>query len=60
MKMTESEKAAVGVMEGKVAITADQGAEIFKKPTQPPPRKKKKVLDEETYVKVCEVFYDND
>ncbi|KAK4319574.1 hypothetical protein Pmani_009514 [Petrolisthes manimaculis] len=60
MKMTESEKAAVGVMEGKVALTADQSAEIFKKPTQLPPRKKKKVLDEETYVKKVEKIIERD
>lgn len=38
---------------GQMAVEVLQNSlEVFKKPIQPAPRKKKKVLDEDTYVKV--------
>lgn len=37
---------------GMAMEVAGQGMEVFKKPLQPAPHRKKKVLDEETYVRV--------
>lgn len=42
---------------GQKAIEVSQNnMEVFKKPIQPAPRKKKKVLDEDSYVKVRQEF----
>lgn len=37
---------------GMAMEVAGQGVEVFKKPLQPAPQRKRKVLDEETYVRV--------
>lgn len=37
---------------GMAMEVAGQAVEVFKKPLQPAPHRKKKVLDEETYVRV--------
>ncbi|KAK7026488.1 DiGeorge syndrome critical region protein 14 [Halocaridina rubra] len=46
---------------GQLALeVADHTSDIFKKPCQPAPRKRKKVLDEDTYVKEVEKIIERD
>lgn len=45
---------------GMAMEVAGQGVEVFKKPLQPAPHRKKKVLDEETYVRELEKIIERD